>query len=349
MADPRPIAVDEVEARLRQAGPGPGGIDFLNRRSVHGARFDADADFSERFLDNVVFENCSFHATPLFRSNLSDVRFIGCRFVGCNLAKSEVTSSLFERCRFEDSRFQRTMFSDCEFADTVFADCFFFAKSWFGGSASRTTFQGIGEKPEFIEDLVSTEVTWAIEPGTPPAIAPATGTTPAGVGGVEQLVSTLKLATVDNYDQQPISDDPAETILDAFRQYDRLDQPTDHVVGALTPNQRLSLVARFAQLCGLAIHHHVSAYLSAAVMVYEIGAAEDDWRHNYMVLGVYQHTLGRLDELGVEAPEPSRGSRLFRNDLQTFVASLNGRPVTLATLGLEETVIDGKTNFGPTS
>ncbi len=353
MADVTPISVEDLEALLRQAVPGPGGMEFLNGRSVNGASFGADADFSERFLDNVVFESCRFEAVPLFGSNLANIRFVDCQFVGCNLAKSEVISTVFERCRFEDSRFQRTMFSDCTFTDTVFADCFFFAKSWFGGTALRTTFEGIGEQPAFIDDLASTEVTWAIEAGTPPPlVAPAAETAPAsagGAGGVDQIVSTLKLATVDSYDQQPISDDPAGTILEAFGHYDQLGQPTDQVVQALTSNQRLSLIARFAQLCGLAIHHQDPKYLSAAIMVYEIGAADEDWRHNYMMLGVYQYTLGRLNELGVEPLEPIQAARLFTNDMQKFVESLDGRPVSLAKFGLQETVIDGKTNFGPVS
>ncbi len=353
MADPTPIGSDELASSLQQAETGPGGLAFLNGRAVSGASFGADADFSERFLDNVTFERCKFNATPLFRSNLSSARFVDCEFLGCNLAKTEVVTSSFERCRFEDSRFQRTMFSDCAFTDTEFANCYFYAKSWFGGTASRTTFHGIGEQPAHIEDLASADVTWAIEPGTPPPPTPSTAGTaaarPIETDGIDQIVSTLKLATVDSYDQQPISNDPAGTILEAFRRYDRLGQPTDQVVGALTPNQRLSLVARFAQLCGLAIHDKAPEYLSAAIMVYEVGAAEDDWRHNYMVLGVYRYTLTRLSDLGVDAPEPIQAARLFSNDLQKFDESLAGRPVSLAKFGLQETVIDGKINFGPNS
>ena len=354
MADLTPLPADDLAAGLRDAQatkPRRGGLRFLNDRIVGGATFDSNTDFSGEFLSNVMFERCRFESAALFQANFSHMKFVECQFVGCNFAKSEVTHSVFENCRFEESRFQRTMFTDCEFTDTVFATCMFFAKSWFSGKATRTSFAGTGDQPKFIDDLVSTDVVWNVEPGSISVAAEGLqadeSVSLVGTPGLDQLLSTLRLATVDSYDQQPISDDPPLTIADAYRQFEQLDYPIKEIVEVLSPYQRLSLRARTGQLCGRAITHQASRYLSAAVMVYEIGAAEDDPRHNYMSLAVYTHTLRRVANHGVEAPEPFPSATIFSNDMAKFIESLAGEPVDIGLYGLQEIVEDGVTKFGP--
>lgn len=363
MADLTPLPADELEAALEQAQPGPGGLTFLNAHSLTDAYFDSSVDFSERFIDNVVFERCRFEAVPLLRSNLSNIRFLHCEFVSCNFAKSELSSNVFDNCRFQDSRFQRTMFSDCEFTDTAFSDCFFFAKSWFGGTATRTSFGGSGEQPNHIDDLISIDVAWNITPQRtgmlPEPDSPADTETEDSAGEqvnaqpveagprMDQLLSTLLLVAVERYDQRPIADDPIETLALAFRQFDRLGHPVQAVIEALSPYQRLSLAAGVGKLCGLAITHKAQRYLSAAMMVYEIGAAEDDWRQSYMRLGLYVHTENRLAEFGMEVEEPFSWAPRFKLNREQFIESLGGNPVSIKKYGFEEVVVDGITKFAP--
>ncbi len=297
--------------------------------------FDSNIDFSGRFLKNVVFERCTFNKTPLDGVNFSAVEFRGCHFTDCNLAKAEIFDSVFDSCRFESCEFLRTMFNRCTFSNGIFEKCVFFAKSWFIGTATDTTFAGSGEIPRHRDELVETNVVWQLDPKPRPT-APV----------YDNIVQTLSTAVVEDYDRMPTTVDAPGAIVSVTDEYFRSGCPTTEIAENFTDYELLSLVARFTQLCGLALTHNSPLHLSAAIMTYNFGARKDDRRHHYRRFAAYVYSEKRLSEAGLTLPYPIPEDCQFGLDLPQFLA-LTPENQKLHHFGAQVVETNGEIRFRP--
>ncbi len=109
---------------------------------VHEQESFKNIDYSEKYLKNIEFDNCTFQNCIFLKSDLEGTRFEDCLFENCNFSMTKVQGVGFRNATFNGCKVLGVDFSDCNkfMFSFSFNDCDIDYSSFFGTTLIKTIF-----------------------------------------------------------------------------------------------------------------------------------------------------------------------------------------------------------------
>ena len=83
---------------------------MMRSDNLHFRNVDMKGKYSFQYIENAVFENCSFTHVSFSGSSLWGGRFINCRLKDCSFHGAELAMARFENCIFQDNDWEEARF-----------------------------------------------------------------------------------------------------------------------------------------------------------------------------------------------------------------------------------------------